>query len=124
LGREHDPLAAPFQSAAEVFLGEAVAARGVDQRDAGVERGADQAVHVAIGVAHSARAEADRAHREPGRAERPLLHVLTSARKAIYTRAMRLSCVLLCVACAASRTAPAPNADRSLPGWANGAVFY
>ena len=37
---------------------------------------------------------------------------------------MRLSCVLLCVACAASRTAPAASGDRSLPGWANGAVFY
>jgi len=37
---------------------------------------------------------------------------------------MRLSLVaLLCTACAVSRPGPAP-ADRSLPGWANGAVFY
>ena len=36
---------------------------------------------------------------------------------------MRLSLLLLLVACAAPKSAPAP-ADRSLQGWARGAVFY
>src|SRR5256885_16444376 len=37
---------------------------------------------------------------------------------------MRVSCLLLCIACTASRPAPAGSGARSPPGWANGAVFY
>jgi len=89
-----------------------VAARGVEERDACVERAADEPVH--LGLAHlrpadAAGAEAHRGYRQAGRARGR-----RSTSGGIHARHAHVPLALvLLAACATPRPAPAP-ADRSL----------
>ena len=79
LGREHDAVAAALEHLADEPLGRAVAAvdvRGVEERDAGVERRVDHGAGPGEvqPAAEVVAAEADGRHRELGASERVLLH--------------------------------------------------
>jgi len=80
LGGQHDVVAAAEQRLADDLLGlpRRVHVRGVDEVDAAVQRGMDDpdavlVVRIAPGAEHH-RAEAVRAHLDPGTAERPHPH--------------------------------------------------
>ena len=67
-----DELAAPVREmAADALFAQAIAARGVDQRDAQVQLGVEQAPHLAFvarGIADLPRAEAEGRHLQPSAA--------------------------------------------------------
>ena len=59
------------EMAADALFAQAIAARGVDQRDAQVQRGVEQAPHLAFvarGIADLPRAEAEGRHLQPSAA--------------------------------------------------------
>src|SRR2546426_12587467 len=71
LGGKDDALAPARQRAPEPLLGKTVAARRIDQRDAGVERAADQPIDVGVaglGPADASGPESHLAQRQIGRA--------------------------------------------------------
>ena len=77
LGREDDVAAAGREDAAEALLGEAVAAGGVEEGDARVDGGEDDALRLAVGdarVAEAAAAEAEAGDVKAGVAECSALH--------------------------------------------------
>jgi len=77
LGGEDHALAPACESAPQPLLGEAVAARGVDQRHARVQRSSDQAIDVGLAGLRSSDAtgaESECAHGQARLSQRPQLH--------------------------------------------------
>ena len=77
LGRQHELCAAVGEVAADARFGQAVAARGVDQGDAQIERRVEQACDcrlVLLGIADLAGAEAEGGGGKAGAANQVVMH--------------------------------------------------